>query len=107
MNSTFVLNFALALIGGLGAVALLAALLGLPFARLRPHSRHLILFALPAGLAGIGALHGVASLTQTAPAQVATLIAFFCGAGVGALAWIMLRRLGRGRPPPQPPSDTL
>lgn len=98
MNSTFLLTFAVALIGGLGALALLAGLISLALPQRRATGRQLLLAATPAGLLGMGGLHGVASLTNTAPRSEATLIAFFCGAGVAALAWALLRWIMRQEP---------
>ncbi len=91
MNNTFLLTFAVSVIGGLGALAYLLGLVGLVWRPHRALARQLLLTATPGGLLGMGGLYGVASLTSTSPPGEAALIAFFCGAGVATLAWAILR----------------
>lgn len=97
MNNTFLLSFAVTLIAGLGALALLGACLML-VTRHRALAGQLLLAATPAGALGVGGLYGVASLTNTAPSLNAAGIAFLCGAGVAALAWSLFRSIMRQEP---------
>ncbi|MBI3150005.1 MAG: hypothetical protein HYZ17_15990 [Betaproteobacteria bacterium] len=99
MNNTFLLSFAVGLIGAIGALALASGLVGLALAKHRAWARPLLLCATSAGLLGVLALFAVASLTDTNPAGVAAGIAFLCGAGIAALAWSLLRRIMRAETP--------